>query len=227
MPRPPKEYKYGRCTAKAKSTGVRCLNDSEPGFKVCGSHGGKTPRGEDSPHFKHGRSRRHKVLPPRMVEAYESSLTDSELLSLRQELSLVDARLTDILKRVDTGESGQLWRSLQAAYDGLREARSTNDGTKMASYLNDIGALIQRGMGDYAAWDEISRLMEQRRRLVESESRRLKDMQAMISAEEAMAVIGELYVILQTHIEDSVILDRIGRDITARLAARPHVIEAG
>lgn len=213
-----------QCTAKSKRTGQRCGAQAVRGRNVCYHHGGATPRGPDNANWKHGRNRRHKVLPPRMVEAYEASLKDPELLSLREEISLVDARITDLLKRIDTGESGRLWGLLSDAYDKLREHR--NDPAKGAYWLNEIGALIHRGVGDYAAWGELSNKLEQRRRLVESESKRMKDMQAMISAEETMALMGEIYVILQTHITDSVILDRIGRDITTRVT-RPSLIDAG
>ena len=45
---------YGRCEATAKSTGERCRRSAVGPHGKCDIHGGKTPTGEDSPHFEHG-----------------------------------------------------------------------------------------------------------------------------------------------------------------------------
>jgi len=43
-----------QCTAKSKRSGKRCKRWASPGRTKCRMHGGRTPRGKDSPHFKHG-----------------------------------------------------------------------------------------------------------------------------------------------------------------------------
>jgi hypothetical protein len=64
----------------------------------CRMHGGATPVGPALPQFRHGRY--SKYLPERLAERYQASLEDSELLGLRDELGLVDARIADLLERV-------------------------------------------------------------------------------------------------------------------------------
>ena len=44
-----------RCTAHSKQTGAPCRQPVVPGRQVCAYHGGKSPRGLASPHWKHGR----------------------------------------------------------------------------------------------------------------------------------------------------------------------------
>lgn len=215
-----------QCQAKSKRTGKQCQQPAMHGMRVCYMHGGATKkvRGEASPHYKDGKHRRHKNIPARMVEVYEASARDPELLSLREEIALVDARIDDLLARVDTGESGRLWRMLGDVYDDFYEAHVSKDGAKMALYLMQMGNLIQKGMGDFAIWDEMSGILDQRRRLTDSEARRLKDMQAMISASEAMDLMGEIVLILRKRIDDPQILEGIYRDITG-LFARSNVAE--
>ncbi|MGI8403704.1 MAG: hypothetical protein ACR2OE_02845 [Thermomicrobiales bacterium] len=69
------------------------------GRNVCLAHGGKTPRGAASPHFKTGRYSRS--LPGRLVAAYEEALNDPRLLSLRDDIALTDAMLMETLSQLD------------------------------------------------------------------------------------------------------------------------------
>ncbi len=54
-----------QCTATSKRTGERCRKSAMLGRTVCLAHGGRTPRGVASPHFKHGRhSKQLPFRPP-------------------------------------------------------------------------------------------------------------------------------------------------------------------
>src|SRR4051812_22336527 len=64
----------------------------------CRMHGGKTPRGLASPNLVHGRY--SKDLPTRLLTRFEEALTDRELLSLRQDVALLDAMLTSKLSQI-------------------------------------------------------------------------------------------------------------------------------
>jgi hypothetical protein len=67
----------------------------------CKNHGGKSPAGIASPSFKQGKY--SQVLPRRMREAYERAAADPNLLTLTHELGVVEARILDLLGRVNTG----------------------------------------------------------------------------------------------------------------------------
>jgi hypothetical protein len=82
-----------QCTATSKRTGRRCGARAVTGRNVCYHHGGRTPRGTASPHFQHGRYSRD--LPTRVAARYEEAKADTELVSLRQEIALVDVRIVD------------------------------------------------------------------------------------------------------------------------------------
>ena len=155
-----------RCKAKAKQTGKRCKRSPTPGREVCRLHGGATPRGIDSPHFKHGRY--SKAVPDRLIEQYEASRTDPDLITMRDDISLTDARIMDQI--------------------GLADA-------------------------DPVIWDSITDLIEKRRKLCETERRRLYDLQTTMTAEQAMTMITALINIISHYINDSVIRDAIVRDI--------------
>jgi hypothetical protein len=87
-----------KCNAKAKSTGKPCQRDAVNGSTKCYVHGGATPRGEDSPHFKHGRYSKH--LPKRISEKMHQ-FADADPLDLTEEMMLAKAILADWVGRYD------------------------------------------------------------------------------------------------------------------------------
>jgi hypothetical protein len=183
------------------------------GLAVCRMHGGKTLRSPASANYKDGRYSR--FLPSRMFAAYREAGLDPELMSLRQDLGLLDARIIDVLKRVDTGEAGAIWQAAQAAMVRFDRAWLKKDGKDMESALAEAKRLMTQGASDYAAWQEVGSLMDQRRKLVESEQRRLTLAHEVLSRDQAMALMGQLVDILQRHVPDRNILNAIALDIQA------------
>ena len=177
----------------------------------CRLHGGKSLKGIASPVLTQG-GRYSKYLPTRMQERYEQSRTDSELLALREDIALVDGRLADLLKRVDHGEAGAAWKEARAAFLELSIAMSTSDGAKLIKASKELEQVIGRGLSDYMAWDEISRLLEQRRKLSESERKRLVDMQNMITSEQAMLLMRAMLDSVKRNVIDVPTLTAIQND---------------
>lgn len=206
-----------KCGAKTRGGGT-CQRPAMPNGR-CSLHGGKTPTGIGLPQYKHGRY--SKVMPTRLRERYEDAARDPALLELREDVALLDARLEDLLGRVDSGESGAIWRQLQQARTSLIIARRAGDAEGQAGAINDMLELIGRGHADYAAWRELGGVLEQRRRLVESESKRLVQMQQTITAEKAMLLIGAIGQIIKTHVADRSTLSKISADISALVTAEP------
>ena len=181
-------------------------------------HGGKTPSGIASPQFKTGRY--SKYLPGRLLERYCEADQDAELFNLRDEIALVDARLADLLCRVNTGESGYYWKRAQEALDKFGEARSKGDVELMRRRFGELEEIIQSGGNDYSAWEEVGKLIDRRQRLVESERRRTVELHQMISVQQAILLINSLADVVKVHVKDQSILSAISSDL-ARIVNRP------
>jgi len=180
-------------------------------------HGGKTLTGLASPLLKKGRY--SKYLPDRMLERYQESQEDPELLNLSAEISLVDSRLAELLQRVDTGETKDLWAQASRQIKDIKAAGS--DRMLVARLINELAETIKEAQDDYSAWDEISRQMEQRRRLVESERKRLVEMQNFISQEKAILLIGALTDAIKRHVTDRKTLSAISSELVRFLGNAP------
>ncbi len=196
-----------RCGAKTRHEGTPCKRSPVRGRTRCRLHGGKTLVGTASPTYRNGRYSTY--LPERLRERYEQAEGDAELLSLKSEVALTNARLIDLLARVDTGESGQRWAHLKKAYEEFTRHRLARDVPKMNVALAKMERNIAQATDDHAAWAEIGELVEQRRRLTESEHKRMVALQQMLSAEEAMALTHRVVDIVTRHVTDRQVLSAI------------------
>lgn len=206
-----------QCTATSKATGAQCKNSAVPGKTKCRFHGGKALSGVAHPNFKTGKYSQD--LPARLMARYEESLQDTELLNLQGELSLIDARMSDVLSRVDMGEAGELWRQAGNCMKQFEEAQKKKDTASMAHALTELRAIITKGTADYAAWDEVFKMVELRKKVVDSEHRRLVAMQNMITTNQAMTMIAALVAIVKQEVTDRHALQRISTGISQLLTA--------
>ena len=109
-----------RCGALTRQK-TPCRSHPVHGAARCRMHGGTQPVGVASPNYVHGD--RSAFLPNRLLQRYRGAMTDPELLNMGTDLGLIETRLADVLGRVDTGDAGETWFALQAAWDDLRVAQ--------------------------------------------------------------------------------------------------------
>jgi hypothetical protein len=177
----------------------------------CRFHGGMIPTGPALPQYKTGRY--SKVLPPRLRERYEEAAQDSELLVLREEIALLDARIIDLIARVESGEAGAIWGQANEHYLAARAAIRSGDAVELGNALDALGVTIRRGQADYAAWDEIKETLDLRRKLVESERKRLVQLSQMITTEQAMVLMTAIVALVQENVTDRQALAKISDGI--------------
>jgi hypothetical protein len=138
----------------------------------CRFHGGMTPVGPASPHFKHGR---HSILLKEIKglgSHYERALADPDLLNLSDEIAITDARIGQLLEKV---------KGPKASVDGI--------------------------------WPQLENLIDNRRKLVDSESKRLKDLHAMVSIDRVMLIVSYLADSVKKHVKDPAVQTAILTDM--------------
>lgn len=216
------ETEIAICGAHRRN-GYPCLKPPMVNRNRCELHGGKSPRGVAHPRFTTGTY--SKDMPSRMAERYNQAMKDEKLLELKGDIALVEARIADLLTRVDTGESGETWRRLDKTYNDMRKASTDHNQAKFVMYLNDVGNLIKKGLHDYAAWDEVFRGVKTKQRLAESEHKRMVALKQTMTAEQAAGMLGFVINTIRKHIYEqvelksaNVLLSAISADISNHLA---------
>jgi len=205
------------CGAKTRAGGT-CRQPALANGR-CRYHGGKTPVGIESVHFRHGRY--SKYLPARLAARYSEAQQDPALLELRAEIALIDTRLTDVLDRLDKGESGALWEIVSSEFDKFKKAQVVKDTDEARAALSALDSLFTDGIGDYAAWKEVSELVEQRRKLVESERKHEVETQQTLSVEQALSLIGSIHETIRRHVADSAARQLIAADLARLVGNAP------
>lgn len=179
-------------------------------------HGGKSPVGIAHPSTRHGRYSRD--LPTRLVGKYEAAISDSELISVREEVGLVDARVSELLGRLDSKESASHWLQLK----GLVERFRSGDPSKRQQAAEDLSDWSTEALTDYAVWGEVLDLVERRRKLADTESKRLAATGQMMAAERVMLLVGALVDIVRRHVSDRDQLTAISREVGQLVDLRPR-----
>jgi hypothetical protein len=158
-----------------------CRKPAMRGRTRCRLHGGRSPRGNASPHFKTGAyvPLYRDVLPPGsgLLESYEHLRTDEHLTSLREEIAVSATRSRELLRRAvsETGENGEAWQEWERnAYllvrlkDGeqkhLEREQTAMSIDKVYTLVGLVGALacrFIRDREDLAAFEhELSAIIE-------------------------------------------------------------------
>ncbi len=140
-------------------------------------------------------SRYKKVLPVRLALRFKKSLEDPCLLELRQEIALCDARQLQLLEYI----------KYVPDYDPSDTEESVEEKMRR-------GELTE---GSVVLWKQIWDVMERRQRFVESERRRLIELQQYMTIEQASVLVACLVEVVKRHVEDEEVLESIGRDINA------------
>jgi hypothetical protein len=121
-----------------------------------------------------------RYLPTRYLASFEAALADPELISVRNQIALLDARETELIQGLSGREVGSAWRAAQAALQQLRKvkARKGHPAFKM------LAKLIDKAVADERRWAELRENAEYRRRLAETERKRIESVQAYMTVEE-------------------------------------------
>lgn len=200
-----------KCGAKTRG-GTPCKRSALQNGR-CKLHGGMTPRGTALPQTKHGRY--SKDLPTRLGERFEAALADGELVQLGRDIALVDSRLGDILSEITQDSAGAIFGALGKAWKTYTTASNPVD--KEAAFTQ-IGLLIGQGADDWLKWQEVYSVLEQRRKLVESEAKRQVQLQQTLTASQAMVLLAAVTDTVKKHVRDTDALRAISADIAGLVA---------
>lgn len=206
---PEEEYSLDECPDCGEPR-FCCETVPEPGLR-CKYHGGKSLKGSASPRFTSGRW--SKYMPLRLLEKYNEAANDPELLAVRHDIALMDGRIADLLSRVDAGDSAALFDKASEAFRGFRAALERNDGETMRIHLQTLDRLLAQGRSDYAAWEDVRVLLEQRRKMIETEMRRLEKMQQFVTAEEVTALVTAIGHVAKRVIKDPQVLNEFTAEL--------------
>lgn len=224
----------GRCGAKLKFTGTSSENPTKyckkyplkGGNGRCERCGGKSPvAGPTHPTYKSGRW--SKFLPEQIRERVNDAAADPELLSARRQVEIVDARLTMLLERIKTGESGSAWESLlearvefaaasqaiqklqaqlQSASDdatfGMLQSEKEKQQKIASEAVNRVWRIIDGAAKSETAWREAIDLFHEHTQFQRAEIQTQVQLRQVMTAEQAMVFVMNVQQAIADTVKD-------------------------
>ena len=210
----------GRVCGAKKRDGTPCQARPYPNGR-CRVHGGATPGGFASANFKHGKFSR--FLPKGLKDAYERALRDHELLSLRDEIALLEARGVELLKRIKEAPSLP-WDEVINGLDGLAKAKGHEYDQQLLALRESAARGRDATTPREKTWASLQSLFQDKARLVAAESRRLHEMSQFVTKEQALVLFHSVGDAVRENVSDPKVLAAIQSSL-ARLLGKPSVIE--
>lgn len=203
-----KDERYLQCIECGEER--QCGNKAVTGSNFCFRHGAPNQKAKFSGMYV-GRpmvtGKNSRSLIPKMASKYMEQTKDSMYILNKKSIDLLDARVVDLLDRTDSESSPErmerivnLWKKLNVAVPGLRYDVS-NDKEAYKAY-NALDDEIELAFNDYAAWKQIFEALELRRKHTESEMKILKDMKALMTAEDGMELVSQLFAAIMKVLKD-------------------------
>lgn len=216
---PGEGFQGPKCGARTRQ-GVPCQQPAMENGR-CRMHGGRSLRGVAHPNYKHGRYSDY--MPEKLLHGYRRQLSDRDLLHQRDEIAAVDAMLFEALEKMSDADSPGMWVQLRTLWREAVEASDRGDA-RAAAKMSDIGELIRRGAEYFDRREDVLYLIERRRKLVGSQSRREVQERLMVSLEDANATFRAIAEAVRAEVEDQAVVARIAHRF-AEISGRTSYLE--
>lgn len=105
------------CGRHCKSTGKPCRR-LQMANGACYVHGGNTPKGLEHPLTKTGRYSKH--LPTQYAGRAKELIASKDLLDLRENVVLLDLRIQELIKQVESDSDNPVWKQIASLGDDRR-----------------------------------------------------------------------------------------------------------
>lgn len=204
-----KTRKGGRCKTAAMANGR------------CRMHGGTAPTGPASHAWRHGRY--SKYMPKHLLERAVELSEDPDVLSLVPNLIAIDAQVAEVYKALAEPERAEAWDHLHQLVERMRGAIRDKDVGAMTLAFIELEQLDRTGRSTLDLGEQLRRLHETRRRLVDTEAKRLSNEHAAVSYDRALGVVLMLVDVMFRHVTDTKTRRRIMDDVRALELGKGHV----
>lgn len=204
---------------------LRCGNYPVAGYTRCAYHGGPNPArnfyGTGS--MSTGSSSSFAIT--RLASKYREVQTNGSVLSNRAAIDIVDTRIRQLLERVDVDEAPDRVAKLYTLWQELRDAEKLGKSDDVFSLKAQLEAAFEAVYHDYKAWEQVFSALDVRRKMVESEMKVLKEIKAIITAEDAYELAAKLLAASMNVIgDDAKKLKRLQYEFTRIIGERSDLV---
>lgn len=190
--------------------GRQCKNYRVKGYDFCHLHGGK-PNLKARYEPKRGRAimtGEHSSSPVAKLAAKYIKMSESgPLVNNSKVLSILDDRIIELLNRIEENYSEnrvkkiiKAWQDLKSGFPGMEKWVADKPTANKAFHTLEIET--EKAYHDYESWNQVGDFMKMRSTVSKEQVSILKDLKAMITAEDAYELSAQLLAAVVTVLKD-------------------------
>lgn len=167
---------------------MHCGKDAVVGYTSCSNHGGPSPGRNfyGTGTMTTGGSSSFPIT--RLAAKYNKMMKDGQVLSNRAAINIIDDRITQLLERIDFNEAPDRLAKLTELWNLYVNA----SGVDEAVLKKQIGDEFEKVYHDYMAWRQIFDALDLRGKSVEREVKVLKEIKAIMTAEDGYELAAKI-----------------------------------
>lgn len=221
---------HTQCTAMSKRSGERCKAPAVTGSRTqkCRMHGGNSTArqsGLANPNFSSGRHSAVLKEGSPIAELYEKARVNPDLLAMTDHLALLEARMQEVLGKAMDSPVPE-WGEFVLAVGELEEAHVKGDTKGLQVAVTTLHRIVEGGQKWDTSWRQVVDLMDNIRKLADTEVKRKKDLGMMIPIERVMALMAAVGHSVKARVTNVEEVQAVFRDL-ARLHGSPSPEVAG
>lgn len=199
-----------------------CQNLVVHGYRFCSNHGGPSP---ERGFYGLGRGmttgQGSTFQLTRLAAKYNEIQREGRILSNRHSLEIVRHRIQQLAERIDLNEAPDRLTTLQKLWQDYTKKRDAGDLLAARVTSMEIDAMFEASFHDYMAWRQMFDALDLDRKMVESEVKVMKDIQAIITAEDAYELAAKLLGAVLNVVDDPNKLKRIQYEFARIVGENP------
>lgn len=191
------------------------------GVNVCRAHGANAALKAmlpSAPQRKHGR---YAKLRPDLMDRFERTANDPAILSLHDDIRMINAMIEEATESIGALGDVDLWSAAKKQYGKFEVAMVAGDDAALRNALVELKNVIDAGHSDAQARNALITLIDNRKKLVESERKRHIEAKTMVTSDELITVMQKIGDIVKQYVKDPDVLTEIGREAYRVLGRTP------
>lgn len=157
----------------------------------------------------------------RLAAKYNEMKKDGKILSNRHSIDIINHRVGQLVERIDLNDAPDRLNQLHKLWQKWKLFKGSGDEIKALQTQQQIDAQFDAAREDWMAWEQMFNALDLSRKMVESEVKIAKDMQAILTAEDAYELVSQLLASVISIVNDPNLLKQIQHEFVKIVGDKP------
>lgn len=157
----------------------------------------------------------------RLASKYAQMQRDGRILSNRASIDIVRARVAQLAERIDLNDAPDRMARIKQLWDEYTSKLDGGMDIEAHSVRLRLDTEFEKQTNDYAAWKQMLEVLDLDSKLVEREVKIVKEIQAILTAEDAYQLAAKLLGAVINAVDDPKAIKRIQFDFTRIIGENP------